>query len=443
MNSVYRDIEDGLREELQQRVGRQRFQLWFRDTAVIDVSADAVTLAVPNDVHCTWLQYTYADELQDACDEVLGEGVEVRLEVSAEQERRRLVRERFPARPQDWDELLERRGVPATLESFVAGSGGRFPLMILRQLLEGGAPRGAGLFYLYGGCGSGKTHLLRGLEADCARRRPGAALYLSARRFTQRYVNALRAREVDAVRAFEVDLTSRRLVLIDDVDELAARPATQEALVRLHEACAGGDTRFVLAGNRHPGELDGFSERLRSRIRGGIVLNVPVADRLLLDDILTERSMRMGCRAPGDVREAILDRTSSVRGAVALLERWAAVSAESGAPLALEWLPELAPSVAATAREEVIRRVKEAVSNHFDVARTLFDHPTKVRTAQFPRRVAMYLVYRACALPLTELGKVFGLRSHSSVSRAIQEMRQLRSTDAGVEQLVDGLLARI
>ena len=62
MNSVYREIEDGLRDELRQRVGRQRFKLWFRDTAVVDVSEDALTLAVPNDVHCTWLQYTYAEE---------------------------------------------------------------------------------------------------------------------------------------------------------------------------------------------------------------------------------------------------------------------------------------------------------------------------------------------------------------------------------------------
>ncbi len=443
MNSVYRDIEDGLREELQQRVGRQRFQLWFRDTAVVDVSAESVTLAVPNDVHCTWLQYTYGDELQDACDEVLGEGVEVRLEVSAAQERRRLMRERLPQRPQDWDALLERRRPAPSLASFVPGSGGRFPLMILRQVLEGGAPRGAELFHLYGGCGAGKTHLLRGLEHDMGRRRPGAALYMTARRFTQRYVNALRTREVDALHALEVDLTSRRLVLIDGIDELVARPATQEALVRLYDRCRHGDTRFVLASRRHPGELEGLSARLHSRIRGGIVMQVPVADRLLLDDILLDRSTRFGRKAPSSVREAILERTGSVRGSVELVERWAAVSAEAGAPLDPEWLSELAPSVAATAREEVIRRVKDAVSGHFGVSRALFDQPTKVRTAQFPRRVAMYLVYRACALPLTELGKVFGLRSHSSVSRAIQEMRDLRSRDAGVEQLVDGLLARI
>ena len=121
----------------------------------------------------------------------------------------------------------------------------------------------------------------------------------------------------------------------------------------------------------------------------------------------------------------------------------AVASAEVGQPLEIAWLDELAPGVSATAREEVIRRAKDLVARHFGIARGLMDEPTKVRSARFPRRVAMYLVYRACALPLVELGAAFGLRSHSSVSRAIREMRALRAENADVEQLVDGLLARI
>ncbi|MDJ0523239.1 MAG: DnaA/Hda family protein [Planctomycetota bacterium] len=443
MNSVYREINDGLREELLQALGRHRFRLWFRDTSVVDVDEHALTLAVPTDVHRTWLEFTYGDVLRDACERVLGEGVDVRLRVSAQQEARRSLREKLPQRPAEWDELLERRGLPASLDTFVAGSSGRFAVMILRQLRDGGAVRGATTFYLHGACGAGKSHLLEGLHGDVTRRRPGDAVYMTARRFTQRYVTALRAKEVDALRAFELDLSSRRLILIDDVDELAARKATQAALVRLQERCCGTDTRLVLAGRAHPAEIAGFSPSLRSRLLGGIVLGVTLPDRTRLGDILADRAMRRGTELTQDVRTAILDRTASVRGAVGILDRWAVASAEVGRPLEVDWLEELAPSVAATAREEVIRRAKEVVAQHFGISRALLDQPTKIRTAAFPRRMAMYLVYRACALPLTELGSAFGLRSHSSVSRAIHEMRDLRRTDAGVEQLVDGLLARI
>ncbi len=444
MNRVYRDINDGLREELLQALGRHRFRLWFRDTTVVDVGERGLTLAVPTDVHRTWLQFTYGDVLQEACEQVLGEGVTVTLRVSAEQEARRVLREQLPHRPDGWEELLKRRAAPESLETFVAaGTSSRFPLMVLRQLRDGGAVRGATTFFLHGACGAGKTHLLRGLYADIIRRRPGDAIYMTARRFTQRYVTAVRAKEVDALRAFELDLTSRRLILIDNVDELASREATQAALVRLQERCCGSDTRLVLAGRSHPGEVAGFSQRLRSRLLGGIVLGVALPNRERLGDILVDRAARVGAKLDETVREAILDRTSSVRGAVAILDRWAAAAVEVGRPLGVAWLEELAPSVAATAREEVIRRAKDVVAGHFAIHRGLLDEPTKVRSAREPRRVAMYLVYRACALPLTELGAAFGLRSHSSVSRAIREMREQRTRDAGMEQLVDGLLAKM
>lgn len=500
VQSVYRDIHDGLREELVRSLGRNRFRLWFRDTSVVDVSEHALTLAVPNDVHRTWLQYTFGDALRSACEKVLGDGVEVRLQVSSEQEARRLLRERMPQRAEEWDVLLDARVPPYSLETFVAeatsgsaeqrsyaengalargsvsgeaASGeasatecstpaahrplapvgehlprlsARFPLMMLRQLLDAGTAEGAPSVCLHGPAGCGKTHLLKGLENDSARRRPGAALYMTARRFTQRYVTAVRAKEVDALRAFEVDLRSRAIVLLDDLDELDSRTATQQELVRLLDRCTGSGPRFVFGARRHPRDIPGLSPRLRSRLLGGLVLPLGVPDRALLGDILKRRAHSIGVRSfegAGAVREAILDRTSSVRGAVELFDRWACASQVCGCGLEVDWLEELAPNVAATAREEVIRRAKELVADHFGVKRTLLDQPTKVRSARFPRRVAMYLVYRACALPLSELGSAFGLRSHSSVSRSIREMRTQRARDADVEQLVDGLLARL
>lgn len=469
VQSVYRDIHDGLREELVRSLGRNRFRLWFRDTSVVDVGENVLTLAVPNDVHRTWLQFTFGDALQSACEQVLGEGVEVHLRVSSEQEQRRLLREQIPQRPEAWDALLDARVPRPSLETFILRReslpvpeaegvptgeeersvphlSARFPLMLLRQLRDGGTAEGAPSICLHGGPGAGKTHLLRGLEADYGRRRPGAVLYLSARRFTQRYVNALRTKEVEALSAFELDLSSRRMVLLDNLHELDARAATQHELVRLLDRCATTGTRFVFASRRHPREFEGFSARLRSRLLGGIVLGLGVPDRAFLGQILKARAQSIGVveeAGVGAVREAILDRTSSVRGAVELLDRWAAASVACGRPLEADWLEELAPAVAATAREEVIRRTKDLVAEHFGISRDLLDRPTKVRSAQFPRRVAMYLVYRACALPLAQLGTVFGLRSHSSVSRAVREMRALRVQDASVEQLVDGLLARL
>ncbi len=298
--------------------------------------------------------------------------------------------------------------------------------------------------YLYGEQGTGKSHLLRALLSAVDAYSPGEAVCVSSRRFTQMYVSALRVKELQAVRAFEVDFAHRRLVLLDDVHLLAGRKATQHALVRLRERAVGEHTRFVFSSSCHPRELDRFSPRLRSWLMDGVVLRLPRPDRARLERILVARARLYGLGGvEPDALNWILEHTGSVRGAVEILDRWAAASVELGRVLEPEWLEEITPAVSATAREEILRRAKRVVADYYSIPVALLDRSTKARRAAVPRRVAMYLVYRATALPLCEIGAAFGLRSHSSVSRAIQTVREDRERDPAMEQVIDGLLARM
>lgn len=443
MSALYRHIDEGLRAELIDAVGRQRFRLWFRDAEVADVNESYLTLAVPTEVHRTWLSYTYGELLQQACERLLGPGTDVRLKVSARQDHKRAMRDRLPERPEAWSELLDRRVPLSSLDSFVPGTSGRFPVLLLKQMLTGAGAEDPPLTFLYGPAGSGKTHLADGLCRAAARRSPGAVLRLSAREFTDRYVTAVRARDNAALEAFRQELAQRSIVVLEDVHQLSGRKSTQQELVRLQDRLLGSTTRLLFTSRNHPKELDDVSAQLRSRLLGGVVLRLglPAGDHLA--EVLRGRALQVGLRLPEPVLEGVLERTSSVGGGVALVDRWAAASAEIGMPLGPEWLEELAPGAAATACDEVIRRTKDLVAKHYGVPRRLLDSPTKVRSAALPRRLAMYLVYRACALPLVELGKAFGLKSHSSVSKALREIRELREMNVDIEQTIDGLLARI
>ena len=444
-NATHAAIEDGLRAELIEAVGRHRYRLWFRDLAVADVDGERIVLDVPTEVHRTWMEVTFGDVLRAACERVLGPGVGIEVRTSAAQAERGALRDRLPQRAADWEEALARRRPAPTFEAFVASPGARFAPLLLERLGRDGAAGTRGPFVLVGPQASGKSHLLRALEGVVARRAPGSVVALDAGALTQRYVAAVRARDVDALKAFEMSLASRDLVLLDDVDHLADRSATQEELVRLLDrAAALGRPTWVLALREGPQTLQGLSDRLRCRLLSGLVATLrPVHGGEETVEVLTRRAAGFGVELPQDVARAIQRRASSLVGALGILDRWAVASALLGAPLDVSWLDEVAPGVALTPSEEVVRRVKDVVARHFGLDHGLLERPTKMRTAAFPRRVAMYLVYRACALPLGRLGQAFGLRSHSSVSRAVQEVRDLRERDASVEQLLDGLLARV
>jgi chromosomal replication initiator protein len=436
-------VLDGIRGELVQEVGRQRYRLWFRDVSVARVDSDRVTLAVPTEVHRTWLQYTYGEALSRACGGVLGEGVQVELRVDPAGAERASLRDRLPALPDEWEALVARRRPVPTFSSYVAPPGEPFAVRLLEQFVHGSGESDPPSVYLYGEAGTGKSHLLRALHGAVERQAPGDSVYLTSRRFTTLYVSALRAKQVEAVKAFEVGLGARRLILLDGVESLAGRRATEAELSSLRERAVGTRTRFVLAGRRHPREIETLGTKLRSWLLGGVVLRLKSPGREGLGRILDARALQFGADLPAAVRDAILDRTASVDGAVEVLERWAAASSHLRRPLPVEWLSDLSPAVTSTAREEVVRRAKDAVARHYGIARSLLDRSTKVRSAAHPRRVAMYLVYRAASLPLKDLGRAFGLSSHSTVSRALATVRSARTADPDLEHVIEGLLARM
>lgn len=435
-------VQAGLASELQHDLGRSRYRLWFRDMDVVEADGDRVVLAVPTEVHRTWIEYAFGGPLRSACERVLGHGVQVQLEVGAAQGEKRTLREQLPQRPDEWEALLAERRPKPTFAGFRAHGADRWAAGLLEQLVHGGGER-TGTIYLYGESGCGKSHLLEALHGAAEAQAPGECLYLTIKRFTQLYANALRSGSLSEVRAFEADLAARRLLLLDGLDALDRRTATQAELVRLLDRAALGGPKLVLSGRAHPRELEGLSPHLVSRLLGGPVVRLPVPDRDLLREVVEGRIAQQGLVAPPEVVEAILDRTLSAKAAVQWAERWALASRLVGHPLEPSWLAEIAPSVAASPREDVVRRAKAATARHFGIEPAWLDRPTKARHAAQPRRVALYLVYRSTSMPLEQLAAAFGFRSHSSASRALSEIKRERQADAALDQLLDGLLARL
>ncbi len=443
MNAALREILDGAKEDLVAALGRARYSLWFRDAAVQGVAGRTVTLAVPTDVHRTWLQVNYQAALEQAFSRVLGEGTSVAIEVNERLASKREIRDRMPQGERQWQALLSERRAKPTLVGFVADGGGNaFAARLLAQVVHGSAGEPSGPILLYGPSGSGKTHLLRATHEAIDAKAPGSSAFFSARGWTNRFVSAVRSGESRAVRAFEAGIEARRVVCLDGLEVLTGRDATQAELSGLLDRAAS--TRFVVASRVHPRDVPGLSERLASRLLSGVVVSLSAPDAAAIAKILAARAASYGLPLPADVRDAVLSRAPSPHAAAEWLDRWAVVSSAQGRPLDLAWLEEALPPVAPeTVREGIVERAKEVVARHYGVPRSALDGPQKRPNAVMPRRIAMYLVHRAAAMSLEEVAKAFGLRSHSAASRAVAEVRARRDADPSVEVEVEALLKRL
>ncbi len=438
-----REVEIGLKSELTHDLGRSRYRLWFRDVEVVALDGDTLTLAVPTEVHRSWIEYTFGAEVRRALERVLGRGVSIVLRVGEAQGAKRALRERLPQRPDVWEQRLKQERRVPTLAGFCARRPDRWAVTLLEQLVHGGGPSAGPTIYLYGESGCGKTHLLEALAAAVQAHAPGECLYLTAKRFTAQVAAALRSDTPTALRTLHADLAGRRLLLIDGVEAFEGRKATQAELVRVLDRAALGGPRLVLAGQRHPSLMDDLAPTLASRLVGGPVLRLAVPDRELLGEILSTRGAACGLPVPPEVVEGILERSAASQAAVLWLDRWAVASRDLGRPLEPAWLSEIAPPASTSAGDDVVRRAKRRVAEHFGVDGHLLEHATKARSAALPRAAAVYLVWRATAMSLTRLARSFGFRSHSSVSRALAGIKRRRATDAALEQTLDGLLASL
>lgn len=438
------EVQQALAGELREGVGRSRYRLWFRDVDVAAVDADSITLAVPTEVHRSWIELAFAGVVREASERVLGRGVRVSVTVGAAQEAKRALRERLPQGPEAWEARLGEARPRPSLRAFVTPGPERWEAALLEGLARGEGPDGGAPVYLYGEPGSGKSHLLSALEAEVAARAPGEALRITGRRLAQRVGAATRpGAPSTALRALRADLDARRLLLLDGVEGVAGRRATEAELARLLERAALGGPRLVVAGSAHPRELGGLEASLASRLCAGPVLRLAAPGPGLLARVLGQRHAAAGLPAPDEVVEAILSATRSPHAAVLWLDRWAVASRALGRPLQAAWLPEVAPPAATSVGEDVVQRAKRAVAAHFGVDPAVLEQATKARSAALPRAAALYVAWRATSLPLTRLAGAFGFRSHSSVSRALGQLKDRRQADPDLEHVLDALLARL
>lgn len=441
---LLREVQEALAGELLGDVGRSRYRLWFRDVDVTAVDGDCITLAVPTEVHRSWIEVAFAGAVREASARVLGPGVRVAVTVGEAQGAKRALRERLPQGPEAWEAQLTAQRPAPTLEGFVLPDAERWALGLLEQVARGEGPPGDAPLVLYGEPGSGKTHLLEALEARVAARAPGEALRLRGRTLAQRVGSATRpGAPGTALRALRADLEARRLLLVDGLESVAGRRATEAELARLLERSALGGPRIVVTAGAHPGEVAGLEARLASRLAAGPVLGLPAAGRSQQAAVLRARHARQGLEAPPEVVDAILSGTCSMHAAVLWLDRWAVASRALGRPLEAASLPEVAPPASTSVGEDVLQRTKRVVAGHFGVDPSVLERATKVRSAALPRAAALYVAWRATALPLTRLARAFGFRSHSSVSRALGEVKRRRLQDPELEHALDGLLARL
>jgi chromosomal replication initiator protein len=415
---------------------------WVRPCRLVAAEGDHLRIAAPNKFSRDWLAQNYVATLHQAAREALGGHPRITLVVDSENaptDPAPIPRlERGPSANGNVEGLNPRY----TFDSFVVGSSNQFAQAACQAVAELPS-RAYNPLFIYGGVGLGKTHLLHAVGHQSARLFPGMSVaYLSSERFTNELINAIR---YDRTAEFRGRYRTIDLLLIDDIQFISGKERTQEEFFHTFNDLYESRKQIIVSSDSSPKDIPELEERLRSRFEWGLIADIQPPDFETRVAIIKKKAALERVRLADDVAYLIASRIkSNIRELEGSLTRMIAFCAltgrEMGVDLAQEVLRELWGE-----DEKIItlEQIQRRVCDFFGLKLSDLKAKTRTKAIAFPRQVAMYLARQLTHSSLSEIGRGFGGKDHTTVLHAVDKIQTLLQEDPKLRKTVDGLIQSI
>jgi chromosomal replication initiator protein len=438
-------------DRLEGELSAQQFNTWIRPLQVIE-DEHCMRLLAPNRFVLDWVNNRFLEKINKIveADKGTASGFQVRLEIgTATSTAKPLISPplvtpsnnkpvRGPGRASD---VLHISNVNPenTFDSFVEGKSNQLARAAAVQVAENGG-QSYNPFFIQGGVGLGKTHLMHAIGNRILERDPSArVVYLHSERFVQDMVKAL---QHNAISDFKRYYRSVNALLIDDIQFFAGKERSQEEFFHTFNALLEGQQRIVLTCDRYPKEVTGLEERLKSRFGWGLTVAIEPPELETRVAILMKKATQMGVDIPQEVAFFIAKRIqSNIRELEGALRRVIANAKFTGHTITLDFTKEALKDLLALQDKLVtIENIQKTVAEYYKIRVAELLSKKRNRSLARPRQMAMTLAKELTNHSLPEIGDAFGGRDHTTVLHACRKIADLRISEARVKEDYSNLL---
>jgi chromosomal replication initiator protein len=403
-----------VRDELRASLPASTFNLWLAPLSPVSAQGSTLFVAAPGSVRA-WVERRYADRLADAVARRAPELTRVAFVDAAGSNRAAAA---VDNRPQSLP--LDRNH---TFASFVIGPGNRLAHAAALAVAESPGDAYNPLF-MHGPPGLGKTHLLGAVVEYLRRNHPEFEVhYTTAERFTAEFVSALRREGPEVFKARYRELDA---LLIDDVQVLEGKQATEEEFVHTFNTLHAAGKQIVLSSDRPPEALSKLAERLRDRFNWGLRVELEPPDLRTRIAVLWRIASASCDQAPAPgvlhrIASAAPDNVRVLEGAMTRVMAFASLHSEPlSGPVVDRALGRVdAGDPLPTAEPPTLDAIQDAVCAASGLTREQLLAPSRSPRVARPRQLAMYLTRELTSLSLAEIARAFD-RDHTTVMHAIR-----------------------
>ncbi len=285
--------------------------------------------------------------------------------------------------------------------------------------------------YICGGVGLGKTHLLNAIGLQL--QSENNVMFISAERFMYHFIKSIKKNDMVNFKDF---FRKSSVFIIDDIQFIRGKESLQEEFFHTFNSLMDKGSQIIISSDRIPMKLDRVQERIKSRLAGGLVVDIESPDLELKIKIIKKKIIEIQNQFKEDINlsEEVInyianESKTNIRELIGILNRVIAFSRVHNKILTINDCKNILKDVFSQIRVITVDKIQNVVSNYFNIPLADMLSQRRSRPLARPRQLAMFLAKKMTSRSLPEIGRRFANRDHTTVIHAVKTITRLSEQD--------------
>ncbi len=434
-NEAMIDLWNRAKELLKEETTVITYETWIQSLELKSINDNIIVLLATNSFQRDTVESRYLDLLTNTFNFITNKKCKVIIKLEDEETD---TLNQMPALGNNKVLLNSGLNPKYTFSTFVVGSNNKFAQAAAMGVAETPGSK-YNPFFIYGGVGLGKTHLMHSIGNQILANNPNSnILYVTSETFTNQLINALKDQ---ATEKFREKYRNIDVLLIDDIQFIANKKSTQEEFFHTFNTLYEAGKQIVLSSDKPPKDIELLEDRLKSRFDWGLIADISNPDYETRLAILRKKTQLDNIIIDDEILSNIATRIdSNIRELEGTLNKLIAKASLTGSPITME-MTEKAINDIVSMHDKVISSeyIQDVVGKYFSIEPQDLRGSKRSNDVTFPRQIAMYLCRNVAQMSLPQIGIDFGKRDHTTVMHACNKIEKEVKTNSNTKLIVESV----
>ncbi len=421
--------------------GDEVFNSWLQKISLVKEFNDYLILGVPTRFFRDWIVSRYLDKILEQVKifKLSLNRIEFKIIEENKNSQEFLKIDELNKVTKIEDSILNYNRLNPNLnfDSFIKGKSNDIALSYSKKVCEHIARYNP--LYICGGVGLGKTHLLNAIGVEL--QSENNVMFISAERFMYHFIKSIKKNDMVNFKDF---FRKSSIFIIDDIQFLSGKESLQEEFFHTFNSLMDKGSQIIISSDRAPMKLDRIQDRIKSRLAGGLVVDIETPDLELKVKILKRKieEIQNQFKENINLNEEVInfiaaESKTNIRELIGVLNRVIAFSRVNNRNLTITECKNILKDVFNQTKVITVDKIQNIVSNYYNISLSEMLSQRRSRPLARPRQIAMYLAKKMTTRSLPEIGRRFANRDHTTVIHAVKTITRLSEQDDEMKKNIE------